>query len=148
MSTALASSREHRAPGTKGRWNGARLPLYGVMDDTALPSAAVLPAQLLEPRRVRTAEERLVAALLEDAVRCFRHGPSRTDSRVTRAFREAAHWLRAPDTGPFSCAHACDVLGIDADALRRRLGITIDDTPTGQAPSGRSPSPLARATGT
>ena len=92
----------------------------------------VLPVQLSEPspeasplRGVRT----LMAAVLEDAVRCLLEG-SRPKSGAHARIRAgaSARWIRSTDTSwPFSFQSICDVLSIDADRLRRELTAKLDE---------------------
>lgn len=67
-------------------------------------------------------EKRLVLAVLEDAIACFQHFLWATDSRGKRIFSEARNWLWSDrDDWPFAYQNVCDVLGIDANYLRRGL---------------------------
>jgi hypothetical protein len=65
-------------------------------------------------------ELRLLAAVLEDAWSCL-------GSRRGKEFREACEWvLDDAHDWPFSFANVCEVLGLDANAVRRRLQSIIE----------------------
>ena len=67
-------------------------------------------------------ERRLMLAVLEDAVDCYRRGRGAHDPVTRRLFNETRAWLESTDRrATFSFASICDVLDIDADYLRRGL---------------------------
>lgn len=86
----------------------------------------LLPEQTPERHSVRRicGERRLVAAMLADAVRCylFRCAESSRRTRVEEIRNEAGAWIFDDDRSwCFSFGNVCDLLGIDADGLRRGL---------------------------
>jgi hypothetical protein len=92
----------------------------------------ILPAQLAT-RLEWLPEQRLMAAVLEDAFRCL-HGKALIDGgaetgEVRRRRRvlpqqAAALWFASPDTvWPYSFENICAALGLDAGALRQRLRV-------------------------
>jgi len=75
----------------------------------------VLPAQLGGRRAPYTGEERLMLAVLEDAIRCFFGDDSQ--ARI-----ESTIWLRERGgAGPFTFENICEVLGVEAGWLRKGL---------------------------
>jgi len=73
----------------------------------------VLPAQFFL-RHPDTPERRLLAAVLEDAVRTYQQLSTARDFRGRRLFREVEEWFaseRADD--PFAFVRICEVLGLD-----------------------------------
>lgn len=68
-------------------------------------------------------EQRLMLAVLVDAINILQ-GWSRTgNARKRRTFAEAGQWVGTRGTGyPFSFDSVCDALGIDSEVLRGRLG--------------------------
>ena len=75
----------------------------------------MLPTQFTERRPIRCGEERLMFAVLEDAVNCF-------FGDVPKARMESTLWFKDRGaTGPFAFESICQVLGFDADWLRRGL---------------------------
>jgi hypothetical protein len=63
-------------------------------------------------------EQRLMAAVLDDAIDVYRH-PAR---HRRRARREAETWLRSDDQSwLFSFARICETLGLDPHAVRASL---------------------------
>jgi hypothetical protein len=84
--------------------------------------SAVLPSQYFDPRPAElTPEERLMFAVLIDAVRCLEKGLNGPASRK-RTLAEVEWWLfRARGDQLFSFDSVCAALEIDADHLRRGL---------------------------
>ncbi len=84
----------------------------------------VLPLQLLTARRGETAqgERRLLLAILEDAILCYRKHLFARDNRGRRLFREAEQWMRSDNRQLlFSFENVCDILGINPDYVRAEL---------------------------
>jgi hypothetical protein len=76
------------------------------------------PANGLGPS---AAERRLLAAILEDAVRILVKSGQQEKS-VPRIVREVRDWMLADDPGwPFSFVNVCEGLGYDVHATRRAL---------------------------
>lgn len=87
---------------------------------------AILPVQFfLESSTLRTGEERLMAAVLEDAIALhFKSKPSDTGKRAKfqQEQAQADHWLRSNDRAPvFSFLRICEALNLDPQYLRRGL---------------------------
>jgi len=104
-----------------------------------LEPAIVLPVQVVD-RRILQPEERLMLAVLEDAVATLLgHGCTRTGRR-RRVVEEVDGWVNSDATDwPFAFVRICDGLGIDPDYLRgglERMRRVRD--------SGSTPSPLRR----
>lgn len=79
---------------------------------------AVLPAHVSDTSGARA----LMLAVLEDAVRCIENGRWQRRFRARRLAAEAGAWVRCDRADwPFSFRNVCEALGIDADAMRRRL---------------------------
>jgi hypothetical protein len=85
----------------------------------------LLPSQFFDRVRRRTehdGERRLMIAVLEDAVEVYRKQVGATETRGQQLFRDAEAWIEDDDRSwLFSFQNICDVLGIDADYLRRGL---------------------------
>ena len=113
-------------------------------------------------------ERRLMSAVLEDAVNCFRKQVHATDPKARQLFREAEQWITATDESWFfSFVNVCDMLDLNPDWLRegllkwrneqRRAGCPLPPQvypqPTGaddekpQAGGGNAEEPLRRASG-
>ncbi len=84
---------------------------------------AVMPAQFFaEPGAARGPERRLMAAVLEDAVRCYRRYRCASDRRSQRIHADAREWFESRDADPlFSFENICDTLGLDAHHVRETL---------------------------
>lgn len=90
----------------------------GQTDSSTPPRDSVLPPH----ESFAQGEERLMYAVLEDAVRCFEEGELTADRHKKRLAREAEEWIRADDISwPFSFENVCAHLGLDAEYMRRGL---------------------------
>lgn len=78
--------------------------------------------QSVSPVRPRRPEERLMLAILEDAVRIFKDYAALPDPHVRRLHADIERWFDSGPTGwPFDFENICDALGFDASAIRSRL---------------------------
>jgi hypothetical protein len=69
-----------------------------------------------------TPEQRLMAAVLLDAIHCYRRHASSPDRTQRRLHNDAARWIGNRDTAwPYSFENVCSTLGLDASTIRRRL---------------------------
>jgi hypothetical protein len=85
-------------------------------------------------------ERKLMQAVLSEAIVCLtgRSGAARERYQLAA---EALRWVRSRDTSwPFSFESICDMLGIDADSLRRRLMQHAMASPTGDSHTGSNAS--------
>ena len=86
---------------------------------------SILPEQffdgfLRKPREL--SERKLLAAVLADAVHCFKKHAFARRRRGRRLFREAEAWLMQCDTGaPLQFEDVCSVLGLNAEDIRKAL---------------------------
>ena len=85
----------------------------------------LMPSQFFDRVRRRTeheGERRLMIAVLEDAVSVYRKQAAVREGRNREIFLEAEEWIEDQDRSwLFSFQNICDVLGLDADYLRRGL---------------------------
>jgi hypothetical protein len=74
-----------------------------------------------------SSEQRLMLAVLVDAINVLQGWQRVGSARKRRAFAEAAQWVNTRGTNyPFSFDSLCDALEIDPDVLRSRLrGLTM-----------------------
>jgi hypothetical protein len=84
-------------------------------------------------------EQRLMLAVLVDAINVLQGWHRLGSARKRRAFAEAAQWVNSRGTGyPFSFDSICDALSIEPDILRERLGaLTMGVPSTIGNPMGR-----------
>ncbi len=75
----------------------------------------VLPAQFTERRVLRSGEERLLLAVLEDAINCFFGDEPQSRMESTLWFKDRG------GVGPFAFESICGILGLDAGWIRRGL---------------------------
>ena len=69
-----------------------------------------------------TGERRLMAAVLEEAIRVYQQEAGSRNRRRQRLFRETEQWIESSDKSwPFSFERVCEVLRLDPDYLRRGL---------------------------
>jgi hypothetical protein len=131
----------------------------------------LVPVQFFDMTRRRSmldGETRLVFAVLEDAVRCYVKTVDSSRRSDREQFDEVQRWFHAEAgiRSPFSFEYVCDVLGIEPESLRGRLGwLSVKDLPTKQMrsvgrrqvvragrssrkrPSGGDPGSSARSAG-
>jgi hypothetical protein len=84
------------------------------------------------PGRAAEPERRLLAAVLEDAIACYKRPVRRHNRESRRAFHEAREWLNSHDRDTlFAFENVCDALGLDADSVRSRIDpkLRIDARP-------------------
>ena len=111
-SSALRHSPEH---------SGSSYDAY----DSAFQPEVVLPSQFFRRRRAVGHDEsleRLMLALLADAIRCYQRNLGARSRPRQLEFLEAESWLfKYPADGPFSVESVCAVLGADVSLLRGQL---------------------------
>jgi hypothetical protein len=82
----------------------------------------ILPSQHFGPRRKQAPEQRLMIAVLHDALDCVDKYRFATSARSRRLFHEAKQWFFADDIKwPYSFECICGVLDLDPNAVRQRL---------------------------
>src|ERR1700719_4225017 len=86
-----------------------------------------------------SSEQRLMLAVLVDAINILQGWNRMGSARKRRAFAEAAQWVITSGTNyPFSFDSVCDALGIDSAVLRERLsGLAIGHVTTDRLSTGR-----------
>jgi len=86
-----------------------------------------------------SSEQRLMLAVLVDAINVLQGWQRAGSARKRRAFAEAAQWVSTRGTNyPFSFDSVCDALEIDPDVLRSRLhGLTMGLANTRRRSMGR-----------
>jgi hypothetical protein len=68
-------------------------------------------------------EEKLMLAVLDDAIACFQKYAFARDRKRKVLFQEAEDWVQDTNSDwPFSFANVCETLGFDPDYLRQGLG--------------------------
>ena len=75
----------------------------------------VLPAQFARSHHVRSGEQRLMLAVLEDAINCFFGDESQARMEATLWFKDRGA------SGPFAFEAICQALALNAGWLRRGL---------------------------
>jgi len=84
----------------------------------------ILPIQFFSQRGASrwTGEQRLMAAILEDAVAVYSKSSAPKGSKARQVLRETERWLRSKDqTWTFSFLRVCEMLSLDPIAIRRAL---------------------------
>lgn len=84
-------------------------------------------------------EQRLMLAVLVDAINILQGWHRLGSARKRRAFAEAGQWVNTRGTAyPFAFDSICDALGIDSDMLRARLSaLTMGHSSAGRLGVGR-----------
>lgn len=84
----------------------------------------ILPSQHFRSRR-SSPEQRLMIAVLRDALDCIEKYRLSADSQGRQHFDEAKRWLLATDTEwPYSFRCICGALNLDASAVLQQLRVT------------------------
>ncbi len=99
----------------------------------------VLPKQFFSSFRHKTrlkGEMRLVVAVLEDAIDCFRKNILARTGKRRRLFADAESWVLSDDRSDlFSFINVCEILGLDPDYLREGL-VAMKERVLSQAAAG------------
>jgi len=101
----------------------------------------ILPSQHFGARKSLAPEQRLMIAVVQDAINCIEKYRFATDHRGRQLFDEVTQWLGATETGwPYSFEAICGVLDLDANAVRHRLGLAQEQPRTSLSDTrGKSP---------
>jgi hypothetical protein len=84
----------------------------------------ILPSQHFGPQRKQAPEQRLMIAVLHDALDCLEKYRCATGREGRRFFRDAKEWFLADESEwPFSFECICGVLDLDANAVRWRMRV-------------------------
>ena len=84
----------------------------------------ILPIQFFSQRGTSrwTGEQRLMAAILEDAIAVYSKSSAPKGSKARQVLRETERWLRSRDrTWTFSFLRVCEMLSLDPVAILRAL---------------------------
>lgn len=104
-------------------------------------SNAVLGLELDRPEITASPRNRLMLAVLEEALVTFQRGLNSARVEQRRLFHEVERWVASDDTDwPFSFENICGSLRIDADYVRKGLRRLKHDALQG---SGRRRKPRA-----
>jgi hypothetical protein len=93
-------------------------------DDMLSQADIILPTQYFESigSRGLSGEQRLMLAVMVDAINVLQNWKGTGSPRKRRNFAEAAQWVNTRGTGhPFSFDSVCDALEIHSELLRSRL---------------------------
>jgi len=82
-------------------------------------------SDLFAPQPEVLPEQRLMIALVRDALRCIERYRYARDTRGKRLFAQEAQWVLSNDTDwLFAFARVCESLDLDPDAVRRTLRLS------------------------
>ena len=86
-------------------------------------------------KRTLTSEQRLMLAVLADAINLVQEGCRSSNPRKRTSFSEAKNWIfQSGVRCPLSFENVCDALAIDANALRWRVAALISGDSDATAP--------------
>ena len=91
---------------------------------------ALLPSQFFELVGARTfsSEQRLMLAVLADAINVLRDYRVSSNRTKRKSFNETSSWVFANGvTSPLSFDHVCDALSVNAESLRSRLSHLVSE---------------------
>lgn len=78
--------------------------------------------ETFQRKRYWEPEERLMLAVLDDAIACFQKYAFARDRKGKVLFQEAEEWVQATNSDwPFSFVNICEMLGFGPDYLRQGL---------------------------
>jgi hypothetical protein len=98
--------------------------------DISVPTAELLP------------EQRLMIALVRDALRCIERYRYARDTRGRRLFAQEAQWVLSNDTDwLYAFARCCESLNLDPEAVRRTLRLAGERSEPSSAGSRKIPAP-------
>jgi len=99
----------------------------------------LIPGQFMATTKSKThrePEQRLILAVLEDAVWCFQNGVRSKDKKKQELYREAEEWLLEEGSRwLFSFNEICDLLGLESKYIRKQLLDWKKDALSGRAKS-------------
>jgi len=88
----------------------------------------LLPSQHLATSRRGTPEQRLMIAVLHDALDCIMKYELTTEGGGQRIFQEAKSWLLASEKHwPYSFDCICEVLDLDSEAILKQVRLKKTD---------------------
>lgn len=96
----------------------------------------ILPSQYydLSAGHRLSGEQKLMLALLADAINVYQHGAHSRKTRERLLYIDAEHWIMdQKDHQPFSFELVCEALGINSAVLRKRLVTWKYETLRGQS---------------
>ena len=84
----------------------------------------VLPPQYFGPRRRQAPEQRLMIAVLQDALDCVQKHRFAKDPQRRRLFQAAKQWFLSDERDwPYSFECICGAIDLDANAVRQHLRV-------------------------
>jgi len=122
----MKSQRQLRSVGAPSPGSGKERrrvlqPVFLSEPTRCLQAVAVLPTQFTPEAALRS-EERLILAVLEDAVNCFQHYAFAREAKLRRLHDDARGWIYSDNrTWPFSFENICHTLDIAPAYLREGL---------------------------
>jgi hypothetical protein len=111
-------------PAREERMNGLRNETEERGGGKLLEPNTILPIQFFSQRGTSrwTGEQRLMAAILEDAIAVYSKSSAPKGSKARQVLRETERWLRSRDrTWTFSFLRVCEMLSLDPVAILRTL---------------------------
>jgi hypothetical protein len=122
--TPEESSKTHQALSS---FNHGDLQPWEDLESLLVASSCLLPVQYYDRvcrRRILGGEQKLMFAVLADALRCYVRFARSRDMQERRQLGELERWFRDNDqSGIFSFKSLCETFGIDANVLRNSLRI-------------------------
>lgn len=106
--------------------------------DSFSASDLILPSQFFElvGKNRFSCEQRLMLAVLADAINILHDWRTSGSVRKRRLFADAVRWVTTRENNvAFSFDNVCDALEINSEALRRRLSHIIAGSPADSRPS-------------
>ena len=107
---------------TESDHRGAEVHTSMLQLDNLMQLDLLLPSQYFRAQRKQEPEQRLMIAVLWDAIHCVEKYRDAGNSVGRRLFLEAQRWFFAGETDwPYSFESICAVLDLDSNAVRERM---------------------------
>jgi hypothetical protein len=99
------------------------VPITNSLRETVFATAYDVSLETFRRKSYWEPEEKLMLAVLDDAIACFQKYAFARDRKRKVLFQEAEDWVQDTNSDwPFSFANVCETLGFDPDYLRQGLG--------------------------
>jgi hypothetical protein len=99
------------------------MPITNSLRETVFATAYDVSLETFQRKSYLEPEEKLMLAVLDDAIACFQKYAFTRNRKGRLLFQEAEYWVQDTNRDwPFSFANVCETLGFAPDYLRQGLG--------------------------
>jgi hypothetical protein len=98
------------------------MPITNRSPETVFATAYDVSLETFQRKSYLEPEEKLMLAVLQDAIACFQKYAFARERKGKMLFQETEFWVQNTNSDwPFSFANVCETLGFDPDYLRQGL---------------------------